>query len=213
MSEKQQTPLGSEAIKNVPNMADLANQILTSRPDYVLVNDAHITSEPQRAALALIEHLTKDPSYKAGTVGFYVEALNSDSDVAKDKLSGGVLNYDANGKTKYGEVIQKAQKLGVNVHGIDIPGYDSESDERMLHWEKTIKDGREPIKVLLVGAGHIWNNSSNTADLVTRLGKTQWVFSTTVSYSPPGYKDAQEINTSQALETERKYKITKYILS
>jgi hypothetical protein len=125
-------------------------------------------------------------------LGFYAEALYDYADPKSGDFSGGVITYDEHRRdifsgTNYRGTIQKIIDSGVPVHGIDLDrNVDSESEERMVHWKAQIDKGDEPIKVLLVGAGHMWNNPQETADLMHRLGNNQWTVQNERAYIPPG---------------------------
>lgn len=214
MSEQQQNNFSEKPVEALPNMANIVEQILTKRPEYVIVADAHVNSKPQEVATALIEQITKNKNYKPGMVGFYVEALDSDSDPANGKMTGGVLNHDNDGgKTAYRKSVEKVLALGVNVKGVDVANTSWDSQIRMDNWEKVIKSGNEPIKILLIGGGHLWNDSKKPFDLIARLGKTQWIIGNQEGYSPPGYSEIIQIDISKSVNQDRKHKITKYILS
>lgn len=197
-------------------MNEIAQAVMEERPPFVLVADAHITSEPQDVAASLVESLTQSSTYQPGDVGFYVEALYNYAKPEIGDFSGGVIAWDEyhrdkpNG-TNYRGAIQRAIESGVPVHGIDLDKrVDSEGEERMAHWKDQIDKGIEPIKVLLIGAGHMWNDPKKTADLMYRISNDQWAIQNERSYIPPGHSQVIDADISQTVPTDRKYKVIKY---
>jgi hypothetical protein len=197
-------------------LSEVAVGILQERPEYIIISDVHIDSEPQNVAAALlteIAHLSKESG-----VGFYVEALYNYADPAKGDLSGGVVQWDEwntelKQRTNYRGAIQTAVGLGITTHGIDTDKkVDSESEMRMRHWTEHISKGPEAIKVLLIGAGHTWNNPQKTPDLMHRLKGLQWVISNKRSYDPPGYSKITPINMKGSTLTQQNYKLTEYTI-
>jgi hypothetical protein len=214
MSETQQdgNPIEAPKAKHI-NMEGIARAVLEEKPSYVLVADAHITSEPQDVAASLVESLSRDPSFIHDDVGFYVEALYGYAKPESGDFSGSVIAWDdhKSSETNYRGTIQRAIDAGVAVHGIDLDKrVDSEGEERMVYCQGQIEKGTEPIKVLLIGAGHIWNNPKRSADLMHRLGKRQWIIVNEKAYIPPGYNQVITANISQSVATDRKYIIAKY---
>ena len=190
--------------------------VLDERPQYILVADAHIVSEPQDVSASLVEALAQSSAYQPGDVGFYVEALYDYANPAAGDFSGAVIKWDehhkdkANG-TNYKGTIERAIAASVPVHGIDLDKkVDSEGEERMAHWKDQIDKGTESIKVLLIGAGHMWNDPKKTPDLMYRLGGNQWAIENERAYIPPGYSQVIDADISQSVPTERKYKVVKY---
>ena len=217
MSEAQQDENSIEAPSaEFTGMGEVARAVLEERPRFVLVSDDHITSEPQDVSASLVEALTQSPTYQSGDVGFYVEALYNYANPQTGDFSGGVIKWDEFHKdnpngTNYRGAIQRAVESGVPVHGIDLDKrVDSEGEERMAHWKAQTDKGIEPIKILLIGAGHMWNDPKKTADLMHRLGNNQWAIQNERAYIPPGYSKVVNADISQSVRTERKYKIVKY---
>lgn len=217
MSESQQDGNSIESPKTeLTSMSEIAQAVLDERPSYVFVADAHITSEPQDVSASLIEALTQSPAYQHGNVGFYVEALYDYANPAVGDFNGAVIKWDEHHRdeptgTNYKGTIQRAIDSGVPVHGIDLDKrVDSESEERMTHWKDQIDKGTEPIKVLLVGSGHMWNDPKKTPDLMYRLGGNQWVIQNERAYIPPGHSQVIDADISQSVPTDRKYKVVKY---
>lgn len=201
--------------KELGSIKDLANSILTEKPEYVIISDQHINSEPQDVAKVLIESLCESSSYIPGQIGFYVEALYSTSDPSQNNFDGGVVKWDEfkdrARPTNYRSTIQIAVDKQIPTHGVDLnKNIDSESEERMQHWEQVIKSGAEPTKILLVGGGHLWNDQRNTADIMKRLGKNQWVIENEKAYSPPGSTSQTNFDLSASVKTDRKYILLKY---
>lgn len=217
MSEaKEESKLVESPKDELLGISDIAKAILEERPEFVFISDAHITSEPQDVVASLVESLARVPSYTSGAVGFYVEALYDHATPQTGDFSGSVIAWDdfhkdkPNG-TNYRGTIQRAIDVGVAVHGIDLDKrVDSEGEERMIHWQEQIERGVEPIKVLLVGAGHMWNDPKKTADLMYRLGKRQWTIQNERAYIPPGYNQVISADISQSVATDRKYKVAKF---
>lgn len=217
MSETEQGGNPIETPKDeLIGMSEIARAVMEERPPFVLVADAHITSEPQDVAVSLVESLAQSSTYQPGDVGFYVEALYDYANPAAGDFSGSVINWDEHHKdkpngTNYRGTIQRVIDSGVPVHGIDLDKkVDSEGEERMTHWKEQIDKGTEPIKVLLIGAGHMWNDPKKTPDLMYRLGGNQWAIENERAYIPPGHSQVMNADISQSVPTERKYKVVKY---
>lgn len=201
------------------SIGEIARAILEERPPFVLISDNHINSEAQDLAASLLELLSQSPQYHYGDVGFYVEALYDYADPMNGNLSGGVIEWDAHHRdaqnktdgTNYAGAIQKVIDHGVPVHGIDLDKkVNDEGEERMSHWKRQIDKGKEPIKILLIGAGHIWNDPKKTPDLMYRLEGEQWLIQNEQAFTPAGHAQIITIDISQFVPSGRKYKIVKY---
>ncbi len=181
--------------REVNGLAELAELVYQERPAYIHIPDAHFVPDPQQLSLALLKALKSNPRYLPGEVGFYVEALFSDANPQEGNYSSGLIAYDENGQTKYRETLEQATALDIPPHGIDLnKRIDQEGEERMSHWVRQIEKGTEPIKVLLIGAGHIWNNPKKTPDLMYRLDGKQWVIENTRAYKAPGYSGEMSLH-------------------
>lgn len=207
--------ISSKETTELDGLSVLANQILTKRPQYVIVGDAHVNSEPQNVVVALLQALAQSPHYVSGDVGFYVEALYDSAKPAEGDLSGSVIKYDDpkwSGNTNYGGAINASLGLNIQVHGIDLnkAGIDQEGKERMLHLKQTVEAGSERIKVLLIGAGHVWNDPRKDADLMHILDKSKWLIQKDGAYIPPGFIQNVQVNVGRSDLTQRKYNVIEY---
>lgn len=213
MSDSEPKPINPglvnpKEITELEGLSVLADQILTEKPDYVVVSDAHVNSEPQKVASALLQALAQSPQYVSDDVGFYVEALYDSAKPAEGDLSGAVIKYDDpawSGNTNYRGAIDTALGLRVQVHGIDLnkPGIDQEGKERMLRWKQAIEAGSERIKVLLVGAGHVWNDPRKDSDLMHKLDKPKWLIQNEKAYIPPGFTQNVQVNVGRPDITQK----------
>lgn len=208
-------PVNRKETTELEGLSAVAGQILTEKPDYVVVSDTHVNSEPQNITSALLQALAQSPQHAGGDVGFYVEALYDSAKPAQGDFSGSVIKYDdptQSGDTNYQGVINTALGLNMQVHGIDLnkPGVDQEGKERMLHWKQAVEGGSERIKLLLVGSGHIWNDPKKDADVMHRLNKPKWLIENARAYIPPGFTQTLQVNIGRPDLTQRKYNIVKY---
>lgn len=188
------------------SMDELAHSINTHTPNFVIVSDSHYTPQPQILAADLISRIVDDTQSPERNVGFYVEALYSDQG-DNDDFNGAVIQHDAQGKTRYSETIHQVQNRGVKVSGIDTrEPVDSESEERINHWVDQISKGNEAVKILLIGSGHIWNDSQNPSDLIHRLTGKVWVILNEHAYVPPNYSQIYKAHISRSTT----YKVVEY---
>ncbi len=203
-------------IPELKGLSAVAQAILDEKPAYVLIPDTHVTAEAQNVSASLIEALTQLPTYKPGDIGFYVEALYDYAHPETGDFSGNVIAWDdcdmnEDDRTDYRNTIQKAINCSVPVYGIDLDKrVDSESAERMTHWKAQIDKGTEPIKILLIGAGHMWNDPNKVPDLMSKLGGNKVAILNEKAYIPPGQSKVMIAEISQSVPVKRKYNVVNY---
>lgn len=168
------------------NLQELTEKVKRERPRYIFIGDVHFSPDRKELSSALIHEQKKEGL----DAGLYVEALYSTADVQEGDYSGSVIKWDnrIRGMT-YRELIDSVREM-VPVHGIDHPDYpgkikDGESKERVEHWRKSIQRGEQDVKVILVGAGHIWNDEGNPADIVSLMNGPFWLIKRQRAYAPP----------------------------
>jgi len=204
-----------EPEKEVRGLDALAEVILHEKPQYFIVTDAHIFSEPQDITASIIEAISRNPNYSKGQVGFYVEALFDSAKPEAGDFRGDVILWDDEATersgTNYRGTIQRSVDQEVPVHGIDLDkNMHPDSKERIDHWERIIRDGKEDIKVILAGGGHFWNDQTKPTDLMHRLTGEKWVLRNEKASEMPGIIASIPVDLTPDIATKYTYTILKY---
>lgn len=63
-----------------------------------------------------------------------------------------------------------------------------------------------------MGAGHLWNDSRKTADIMYRLGSNQWLIQPETAYTPPGKAQIVNLDISQQIPKAGKQHVVIYNL-
>lgn len=220
MTEQRKYQLEPQKTPELPPLVGVekvAQFILKERPNYIIIADVHITAEPQDLAAAILQATVNQPNYKPGELGFYVEALFDTARPEQGDFSGSVINWDEWHKdepqknTHYRMAIESAVTNHVPVHGLDLnKKVDSESLERTAHWLAQLAKGKEPIKVLLIGAGHVWNNTKMTSDVLSRIPGKTFVLKNVEAYPPPGFVATANVDFASPQLAKRTYRFDIY---
>lgn len=216
MSRGQEELRNTEELPPLVGVEKVAQFLLKERPNYIVIPDVHMVSEPQDISAALLQAIHSQPNYKPGDVGFYVEALFDTARPEQGDYSGSVVLWDdwhndPKKGTRYRDAIASTVQLKIPVHGLDLEKkVDGESLERTNHWLTQLQKGQEPMKVLLIGAGHVWNDIKRTADVLSRIQGKTMVLRNIEAYSPPKVRAIADVDFASPELAKRKYRLDIY---